>query len=91
MRSRPWSSCRGGLASIVAVALLALAPAGEGRADDPIKGEVKAVADGGYVRLMFQFDEAVEATTRVSGAIIVISFNKPVALAVERLNVNAPE
>jgi len=91
MRSRPWSSCRGGLASIVAVALLALAPAGEGRADDPIKGEVKAVADGGYVRLMFQFDEAVEATTRVSGAIIVISFNKPVALAVERLNVNAPD
>jgi tetratricopeptide (TPR) repeat protein len=71
--------------------LLALAPAGEARADDPIKGEVKAVSDGGYVRLMFQFDEAVEATTRVSGAIIVISFNKPVALAVERLNVNAPD
>src|SRR6185312_1437405 len=40
---------------------------------------------------MFQFDEPVEATTRVSGAIVIISFNKPVVLAVERLNVNAPE
>ena len=40
---------------------------------------------------MFQFDEAVEATTRISGAIVVINFNKPVTLAVERLNVNAPD
>ena len=40
---------------------------------------------------MFQFDEAVEATARISGAIIIISFNKPVSVAVERLNVNAPE
>jgi tetratricopeptide (TPR) repeat protein len=71
--------------------LLALAPLSAARADEPIKGEVKAVNDGGFLRLMFQFDEAVEATTRVSGAIVIISFNKPVALAVERLNVNAPE
>src|SRR5262249_45606641 len=48
-------------------------------------------SDNGYVRLMFQFDEAVEATTRVAGAIIVITFNKPVAVAVERLSVNAGE
>src|SRR5207344_3311408 len=73
------------------LALLALAPLSAARADEPIKGEVKAVNDGGFLRLMFQFDEAVEATTRVSGAIVIISFNKPVALAVERLNVNAPD
>src|SRR5262245_33677259 len=79
------------LTFMVALALLTLAPLATARADDPIKGEVKAVNDGGFLRLMFQFDEAVEATTRVSGAIIVISFNKPVALAVERLNVNAPD
>jgi tetratricopeptide (TPR) repeat protein len=87
---RPASAWRG-LAFTVAFTLLALAPFGAARADDPIKGEVKAVNDGGFLRLMFQFDEAVEATTRVSGAIIIISFNKPVALAVERLNVNAPD
>lgn len=61
------------------------------RADEPIKGEVKAATDGGYLRLLFRFDEAVEATTRVSGAIVIITFNKPVAVAIEKLNVNAPE
>src|SRR6476620_5314071 len=76
---------------VAMLALVALAPVCSVRADDPIKGEVKAVADGGYLRLTFQFDEAVEATTRISGAIVVISFNKPVALAVERLNVNGPD
>ncbi len=90
VRPRPGFARRGGLAFLAALALLALAPVGAVRADDPIKGEVKAVTDGGYVRLMFQFDEAVEATTRVSGAIVIITFNKPVALAVERLNVNVP-
>jgi tetratricopeptide (TPR) repeat protein len=91
--SRPWagSGWRGGLIFTAALVLIALAPIWSARAEDLIKGEVKAVADGGYIRLMFQFDEAVEASTRVSGAIIVISFNKPVALAVERLNVNAPD
>ena len=76
---------------LVMLALVVFASVCEVRADDPIKGEVKAVADGGYLRLTFQFDEAVEATTRVSGAIVVINFNKPVMIAVERLNVNAPD
>jgi hypothetical protein len=59
------------------------------RADDPIKGEVKAIADGGFVRLLFHFDEIVESNVRVSGAIIVISFKKPVAVAVEKLSSGA--
>jgi len=90
-RSRVGLRHRGGLGFVLAAALIALASASAARAEDPIKGEVKAVVDGGHLRLTFQFDEAVEASTRVSGAIIVISFNKPVALAVERLNVNAPD
>jgi len=90
-RSRVGLRRRGGLGFVLAAALIALASASAARAEDPIKGEVKAVVDGGHLRLTFQFDEAVEASTRVSGAIIVISFNKPVALAVERLNVNAPD
>jgi hypothetical protein len=35
------------------LALLALAPLSAARADEPIKGEVKAVNDGGFLRLMF--------------------------------------
>jgi hypothetical protein len=56
------------------------------RANDPIKGEVKAITDGGFVRLLFHFDEAVESSVRVSGAIIVVNFKKPVAVAVEKLS-----
>ena len=59
------------------------------RADDPIKGEVKAIADGGFVRLLFHFDQAVESNVRISGAIIVITFKKPVAVAVEKLSSGA--
>jgi tetratricopeptide (TPR) repeat protein len=89
-QSKPgFARCRP-LASIALLAVLALASVNSARADDPIKGEVKAVVDGGFVRLMFQFDEPVEATARISGSIIIVSFNKPVSVAVERLSVNAP-
>lgn len=68
-----------------------LLPASAARADDPLKGDVKAVIDGGFARLLFHFDEPVEANVRVSGAIIVISFKKPVAVAVEKLSASAPD
>jgi len=69
--------------------LVFLASPFDARADDPIKGEVKAIADGGFVRLLFHFDQAVESNVRVSGAIIVITFKKPVAVAVEKLSSGA--
>ncbi len=92
----PWPSCARSVAAPILIKsafiiLFGLASLSAARADDPIKGEVKAVTDGGYLRLLFRFDEAVEATTRVSGAIVIITFNKPVSVAIEKLNVNAPE
>src|SRR5262249_3431259 len=45
--------------------------------------------DGGFVRLLFHFDQAVESNVRVSGAIIVVNFKKPVAVAVEKLSSGA--
>ena len=89
VRVRRWLKI-GTTALSVAVFLFSTPPQ-RASADEPIKGEVKAVVDGGFVRLMFQFDEAVEATTRVSGSIVVVNFNKPVVVAVERLSVNAPD
>lgn len=71
--------------------LVSLALTSGAHANDPIKGEVKAIADGGFVRLLFHFDEAVEATVRVSGAIVVINFKNPVAVGVEKLNAAAPD
>jgi tetratricopeptide (TPR) repeat protein len=73
---------------VFVMGLVFLSPPGA-LAGDPIKGEVKAIADGGFIRLLFHFDEAVESSVRVSGAIIVITFKKPVAVAVEKLNSSA--
>src|SRR5262245_694833 len=87
-RARP--AGRGRCARLVLLAgLVFLASFRDAWADDQIKGEVKAIADGGFVRLLFHFDQAVESNVRVSGAIIVINFKKPVAVAVEKLSSGA--
>ena len=74
---------------VLLAGLVFLASPLSARADEPIKGEVKAIADGGFVRLLFHFDQGVESSVRVSGAIIVINFKKPVAVAVEKLSSGA--
>src|SRR5262245_38220023 len=88
--ARARSAGRGRCARLGLLAALVLlaSPLGA-RADDPIKGEVKAITDGGFVRLLFHFDQGVESNVRVSGAIIVINFKKPVAVAVEKLSSGA--
>ncbi len=74
--------------ALQAAALLAVS--GPARADDPVNGEVKIFADQGYARLVFRLDEAVPATVRYNFPIVVVTFKKPVAVAVDRLNETAP-
>ena len=64
--------------------------AGTARAEDPIKGEVKVQREAGYTRLVFRLDETVDANVRVSGAILVINFKRPVSVSVDRLSGQAP-
>jgi len=75
----------------VAAALFVVAGLPSARADEAVKGEVKSSIVGGYGRLVFKFDEPVDAKVRVAGAILVIEFKKPVAVPVERLNSSASE
>ena len=82
---RPWLVRR--LAAALAFAFVL---AGGAKAEDPVKGEVKVYTDGGFTRLVFRLDQEVEAKAEISGAIMVISFKKPVAIAVDRLNASAP-
>ena len=70
--------------------LLSLALAAGAYAAEPVKGELSVFTDGGYTRLVFRLDDEVEAKVRVSGAVMVISFKKPVDVAVDRLNASAP-
>jgi hypothetical protein len=71
---------------------LALGFSGAARAAaDPVKGEVRVSTDGGYARLKFHLETEVEATVHVAAGILVISFKKPVDVAVDRINGTAPD
>lgn len=71
------------------VALVAFAVAGANigmAAAEPVKGEVKAEAEAGYGRLIFKFEEPVDAKVRIAGAILVLEFKEPVSVSVDRIN-----
>ncbi len=72
---------------LLTAALLLLFPAVAGAA--PVGGEVAVSAGGGYVRLVFNLSEEVEANVRLASGIVVIAFAKPVDVSVERLAQNA--
>ena len=84
-RKAMWVALHALLLSVV------LVPASAAKAAERIKGELSVVTDSGFARLIFRMDEEVEAKVRISGAIMVISFNKPISVAVDRINASAPE
>jgi hypothetical protein len=69
------------LQTLVAVALLLTRPA----AADPIKGSVSAVVENGFARLVFSLGSDVESQVRVANNIVVISFDRPVDMNVDRV------
>ena len=70
--------------------LLAPPLGGRALAEERIKGEVKVTTDDGYARLAFRFEKEVPATIQVTYPIMVVTFKKPVVIAVDRLNASAP-
>lgn len=74
-------------AARAALALLAFTAATIGvAAAELVKGEVKAEAEAGYGRLIFKFEEPVDASVRIAGAILVLEFKEPVTVAVDRIS-----
>ena len=55
-----------------------------------VKGEVSATVENGFARLVFTLAEDVEPQVQVANGIIVITFERPVDVAVERISANAP-
>jgi tetratricopeptide (TPR) repeat protein len=75
------------LAAVVVIAALT-SPAG---AADPVKGEATFAASGGYARLVLKLAEDVNSEVTTAGSIIVIRFNRPVDIAVDKLAEAAPD
>ena len=55
-----------------------------------IKGEVSAVMENGFARLVFTLAEDVESQVKVANGIIIVSYRRPIAVNVDKLAANAP-
>ena len=55
-----------------------------------IKGEVGAVIENGFARLVFTLAEDVELQVKVGNGIIIVSYKRPVDVNVDKLAANAP-
>lgn len=80
-----------GLAVIGMLHVLLLTVSAPARADDPVKGEVKVFNENGYVRLLFRLNEMVPVKVNDSFPIVILKFQKPVAISVDRLNETVPD
>jgi len=60
-------------------------------AADPVKGEAAFSASGGYARLVLKLAEDVNSEVTTAGSIIVIRFNRPVDIPVDKLAESAPD
>src|SRR5437879_8376659 len=58
---------------------------------EPVKGEATFAASGGYARLVLKLAEDVNSEVTTAGSIIVIRFNRPVDIAVDKLAEAAPD
>ncbi|MGZ5864315.1 MAG: tetratricopeptide repeat protein [Xanthobacteraceae bacterium] len=62
-----------------------LAPEIPGAAAQNVKADVSVSTSAGYARVVFNFSEDVESAVRLSNNVLVISFKKPVDVAVDRI------
>ena len=75
--------------AVLGAAMLLAGALGAARADERVKGDVQVMTDGGYARLVFRFQQEVPVSIRVSFPIVIMTFKKPVDVAVDRLNISA--
>ena len=56
----------------------------------PLKTTVAVTVNDGYLRLVFSAGEYIDATARVAGNVLIISFKHPVEVAIDRIVEQAP-
>ncbi|MBP0115560.1 tetratricopeptide repeat protein [Bradyrhizobium vignae] len=78
-----------GATLLAACSLIGLAaPA---RAADPIRGEATFSAGGGFARLVIKLGEDVPSEVTTAGSILIIRFDRPVDVPVDRVPEGAPD
>ncbi|MGX4770775.1 tetratricopeptide repeat protein [Bradyrhizobium guangdongense] len=61
------------------------------RAADPIRGEASFSAGGGFARLVIKLGEDVPSEVTTAGSILIIRFERPVDVPVDRVPEGAPD
>jgi tetratricopeptide (TPR) repeat protein len=74
-----------------ALVLIGLTCSGAGRAADPIKGEATFSASGGYARMVLTLSREAGAEVGTAGSIVVIHFDRPVDISVDKLSDAVPD
>jgi tetratricopeptide (TPR) repeat protein len=91
VRARSLASRLGaGRAGWFAVAFVVLISPGFASAE-PIKGDATFSASGGFARLLIKFTEDVVTEVTTAGSIVVIRFERPVDLPVDKLSETVPD
>jgi tetratricopeptide (TPR) repeat protein len=57
----------------------------------PLRADVSVSTSDGYARLVFGFADDPEPEVHLANGIVIISFKKPIALAVDRIALGAPD
>lgn len=61
------------------------------RAADPVRGEASFSAGGGFARLVIKLGEDIPSEVTTAGSILVIRFDRPVDVPVDRVPEGAPD
>ncbi|MHB0768561.1 tetratricopeptide repeat protein [Bradyrhizobium sp. 5.13L] len=75
----------------VLAACLPIGLSAPARAADPIRGEASFSAGGGFARLVIKLGEDVPSEVTTAGSILVIRFDRPVDVPVDRIPEGAPD
>ena len=80
-----------GAAAFLFGALACLAFSPQGRAAEPVKAEATLSAGGGFARLVVKFTEDVGSEVVTAGSIIVIRFERPVDVSIDKVAESVPD
>ncbi|WP_275194092.1 tetratricopeptide repeat protein [Bradyrhizobium sp. CSA207] len=75
----------------VLAACLLIGLSAAARAADPIRGEATFAAGGGFARLVIKLGEDVPSEVTTAGSILIIRFDRPVDVPVDRVPEGAPD
>lgn len=77
--------------SVPALATFLLIGLSAAHAADPIRGEASFSASGGFARLVIKLGEDVPSEVTTAGSILIVRFDRPVDVPVDRVPEGAPD